>query len=104
MILRAESPKSRSSIAGISNNFYSIPYHADCPLETNQRLFSPRSETDCSPYLVQKLGISEVIPPPLALGGIYCTGNSRHIKHKLVNETTVTVVSTQLLTNHQFNP
>ena len=102
MILRAEPPKSHSSIPGISNRFYSIPYHADCSLETNQRLFSPRSESDCSPYLVPRLGISGVTPPPLAMEGIYSTGNSRHMKHKFVNEKTVSVVSTQLLTNHRF--
>ena len=102
MVLRAEPPKSHGSIPGISNRFYSIPYHAECPLETNQRLFSPRSESDSSPYLGPSLGIGGVVPPPFALEGIYCAGNSRHIKHKLVNETTVTVVSTQLLTNHQF--
>lgn len=102
MILRAETPKSHVPFPGISNRFYSIPYHTDCSLETNQRLFSPRSDSDCSPYLVPRLGISGVIPPPLALEGTYCTVNSRHVKHKLVNGKTVTVVSIQLVTTHQF--
>jgi hypothetical protein len=85
MILRAESPKNHGSIPGISNRFYSNPYHTDRPLENNQRLFSPRSESECSPYLVPRLRISGVIPSPFALEGIYCTGISRHIKHKPVN-------------------
>jgi len=85
MILRAELTKRHGSFADISNRFYSIPYQTDGSLEINQRLFSPRSDSDCSTYLVPRLGISGVIPPPLALEGIYCTGNSRHVNHKLVN-------------------
>jgi hypothetical protein len=58
------------------------------------------SESDCSP----RLGISGVIPPPHALEDIYCTANLSHTKHKLVKETIVIVICTQLSTSQQCSP